>query len=117
VTKENALGKFSELIPCSHKSFQKQCGSTISNRARCNNASKDWYQFENIFPPKRTTRGKTMRNMFSVIWIPNKMHPRSINLVIELMQIFQEESLVLNFQIYHSKPTLVFSFTRQIPCC
>jgi hypothetical protein len=42
-----------------------------------------------------------VRDMFSVIGIPNKMHPRSIYIVVEFMKIFQKESLVINIQVEH----------------
>lgn len=50
-----------------------------------------------------------------IICPPNKIYPRQILVIIDLIQIFEYQSLILNGEVKNSKTTLCLRFTYFIP--
>ena len=48
-----------------------------------------------------------MGHFANIILIPNKLHPWNIHFVIKLVELFQEESIILQTQVDHIQTTLV----------
>ena len=46
---------------------------------------------------------------------PNQLYPRYIFFVVKFMQLFEQKSLVLAFEVDHPEPTFGFRTADQIP--
>jgi hypothetical protein len=44
----------------------------------------------------------------SIIFFPNQMNPRNISLIEELMKVFEQQSLIVNFKLKNTKSTFRF---------
>jgi hypothetical protein len=48
------------------------------------------------------------QSAISIIFFPNQVNPGNISLVEELMKIFEQQSLIMNFKLKNTKPTFRF---------
>ena len=48
-----------------------------------------------------------MRDHAFILRAPDKINPWNVRIVIEFMQLFKKETLILDFQLEHPEPSLV----------
>jgi hypothetical protein len=63
-----------------------------------------------IFPPKRTTKILSLGDTGLIISSPNEINPWSICLIIELIQKFQQQSLIMLLKINNSISSFTLGF-------
>jgi hypothetical protein len=47
---------------------------------------------------------------------PGQIHPGQVILIIETVQMLHQECIILLFNVYNTKPSLIFGFTGRLPC-
>jgi hypothetical protein len=74
--------------------LEGECGA-ISNGA-ASYASEDSIQSLHILPPKGSHLSSGMWHLSIIVFVPYKTHPRDILPIIELVEVFKEEGVVLH---------------------
>src|SRR4051812_20042624 len=64
-------------------------------------------QLEYIFPPKGATKHSSMWHISIIVGVPNERNPGDISLIVELMQMLQKESFILQLQIHDSHASFI----------
>jgi hypothetical protein len=50
-----------------------------------------------------------------IVFIPDEVYPRDVLFVVEFVQLFEKEGIILQSQVDHSKTTLLFRFLSNFP--
>jgi len=75
------------------------------------NPSELHIQSQNVLPPKGAFFFLNMRGSIRVVFVLNKLDPLNIVLPIEFVQLFQEQSIILNTQVDNTQSSLSFWFS------
>lgn len=92
-------------------------GRVTSIEINCNHSPITIRQYEDILPPKGTAHNNGMWHIIIMAGIPDKVNPRYILLVIELMKMLYEQTFILQMEIDDDKPSFIFRFTNKVPSC
>src|SRR4051812_39273961 len=68
------------------------------------------------FPPKGSLNTSPRQLIITIVSIPYQMNPGNILMIIELIQILQKKSRILNIKIKNSQSSLVLGSTNFLPC-
>ena len=77
--------------------------------------NKAIHMFGHISPPKGTTELNGMGDSLMIVCIPYKRHPWNLLFVIKLVQMFHQQSLILQTQIQDAQPPIILGSTNQLP--
>jgi hypothetical protein len=99
LTKEDNLGYGVSKVSVLHLLVQNRTIFSISHLTR-GDLPVIFKQLHNVSPPKGTTNSDYMRDYIIVICILYQLDPGQI------MKMFEQKTLVLNFEIYNSNTSL-----------
>ena len=72
-------------------------------------------QLEYVFPLERTFCRGQVRNFMLIISSPDQLYPWHIHFIIEFMEVFQQQGIILQIQIFYHQPSFILCHCHHFP--